>query len=491
MALSVIFLIVGMLTLQVGFISQNWSKAVTGLKNDWAIRKLSDAAEQERGDEPSQFNGLQAVPLLRADILRFFEQSLDPVLPTPLISDNERLNLLQPTDLLNDPLDRISSEFKVDPRLMARTQFWFKIYTLFDSHDHVIHHLRYPWIVFKVVNTRSMIENGKGPLWLRRQTAQRFVDSEKLRIAKSLKNLSRLKNLDKLSDEEKEFLGKIRSLKQKSLSQQLRFAAQNVRSQLGQKDFFLSGLRNSGKYLPYMEEEFLSLGLPTELTRLPFVESSFNESARSKVGASGIWQIMPRTGKAYLVLNSHIDERNSPLKATRAAGRLLRGYKKGLAEKWPLAITAYNHGIGNIKKSMEKAGSSDIALIIERYHGGSFKFASSNFYTCFLAALYAEKYHDILFPTVSKHRLLERQVLTLQATTSISRLAQLTKLPLKTLRLYNRDLEDAIDKRRGVLPKGYQLHVPLNIEAEEAYRAADRGSATKLANPGSEKTRSL
>ena len=68
-----------------------------------------------------------------------------------------------------------------------------------------------------------------------------------------------------------------------------------IRSQLGQKERFQQGIVWAGRYLHQMEEIFRGEGVPIEITRLPFVESSFNLMARSKVGASGIWQFMRST----------------------------------------------------------------------------------------------------------------------------------------------------------------------------------------------------
>jgi membrane-bound lytic murein transglycosylase D len=97
-----------------------------------------------------------------------------------------------------------------------------------------------------------------------------------------------------------------------------------LRFQLGQKDRFLDGLYQSGRFLSFMEDIFKKEGMPLELTRLPFVESSFNIRARSKVGASGIWQFMRSTARLFIKLSPAIDERNDPLRATEAAARLLR-----------------------------------------------------------------------------------------------------------------------------------------------------------------------
>jgi membrane-bound lytic murein transglycosylase D len=259
---------------------------------------------------------------------------------------------------------------------------------------------------------------------LRREAANKLVRKQMLEIRYGLKKLARRKSFENLSSVERELYDRLISV-EGPRKRVFRMAAAQVRSQLGQKDFFQRGLVNSSRYLPYMEEEFKRIGLPVELTRMPFVESSFNEEARSKVGASGIWQIMPRTGKAYMIVNERIDERNSPLKATAAAGRLLQSYNRAM-QSWPLTITSYNHGIGNIQKAVKAARSRDLATIIARYHQGDFKFASSNFYTCFLAALYAEKYHELIFKEIPREPLLERETLKLAGTTGIRYLEKVT-----------------------------------------------------------------
>ncbi|RYZ63646.1 MAG: hypothetical protein EOP05_23215, partial [Proteobacteria bacterium] len=167
-------------------------------------------------------------------------------------------------------------------------------------------------------------------------------------------------------------------------------AASRIRFQLGQKDRFLLGIYYSGRYLRQMEAIFKEEGLPIELTRLPFVDSSFNVNARSKVGASGIWQFMPGTARAYMKVNKEVDDRNDPLVATRAAARLLRSNYQMLGA-WSLALTGYNHGPYGVKQVVEKMGTTDISEIVAKYSSRTFGFASQNFYACFLAALEVER----------------------------------------------------------------------------------------------------
>ncbi len=361
------------------------------------------------------------------------------------------------SQILGDFQSRVSPEFSVPYGLWERTWFWFDVYTRYGEAHHIIHHVLHPWIVYKVYDTTQTLVNSRGPLWLRRDHAAKLAKREAQNIREALIRLSLRKTYVRLNSLEKALYDRLAAVPGKR-SAVFREAARNVRSQLGQKDFFQRGLVNSSKYLPHMEAEFRTKGIPTELTRLPFVESSFNENAYSKVGASGIWQIMPATGRAYMIVNDSIDERNSPLKATRVAAQILRGYVRALGQ-WPLAVTAYNNGIGNIQVAMRNAKSKDLATIISRYHRGDFQFASSNFFTCFLAAMYAEKYHDLIFKNVYREPLQDRAIIQLGNHTKARNVPALVGVRKDELLSYNLDLQAAY-RKNAVLPRGFKLFVP-------------------------------
>jgi len=369
--------------------------------------------------------------------------------------------------VLSDESNRVADEFKVPTSLRQRTEFWFDIYTRYGSNEYVIHHVLFPWIVYKVVDTSDLVNIGNGPEWLRKDRAEKYARSELQTVRKTLRKLARRKNYDNLSGDEKDFFEKLKSVpgpRRRVFAQ----AAQNVRNQLGQRDFFRSGLVNSSRYLPYMEKQFQDAGLPVELTRIPFVESSFNEKAFSRVGASGIWQIMPRTGRAYMIVNTSIDERNSPLKASLMATRLLKQIQH-TTKSWALTITSYNNGIGNLRAAIRKTHSEDLATIISRYHRGDFKFASSNYYVCFLAALHAEKYNELVFNDLTRRPLQEREVVYLKRKTSLARILKLTGLTRDALLSYNLDLKAALlgKRSRSTLPRGFELHVPKGLAQAE------------------------
>lgn len=402
--------------------------------------------------EPGDGGSEEHFPLSEPPVL-----SHEPPRSEPQTLESEQLWHDLRGKILNDFGARIGKDFHLDEGLRPRAEFWFDIYARYGEAHHIIHHVLYPWIIYRVVDTGEILRNGKGPPWLRHDRANKLATQQVREIRLALAKLARRKNYDNLTPLESDLYDKLMTVNGPR-PHVFKMAAQQVRSQLGQKDFFQRGLINSSRYLPYMEEEFKRLGLPTELTRMPFVESSFNEDARSKVGASGIWQIMPNTGASYMIVNHQIDERNSPLKATLAAGRLLHSYNHSL-DSWPLTITSYNHGIGNTQRAVHKVGSRDLSQIIAHYHQGDFKFASSNFYTCFLAALFAEKYNELIFKDAPREPLQEHDVLKLTNITGIRQLQKKTGLAPAELLKYNLDLKSAL-RTKSSLPRGYQLHLP-------------------------------
>jgi len=398
-------------------------------------------------------------------------QPLSPLAP-PKIGFNRE-------DVLNDHLARINDAFAVDDGLRERVGFWFDVYTKFDENRRILHHSRFPWVIFKVVDVTSIIESDTPRRrWMRNEKADKFVKSEATKIRESLRRISRSANLAKLKAEDKELVEALRPLG-KDIRKSARIAAQSVRMQVGQKNHFESGLAVSTKYLSSMEKIFADAKLPTELTRLPFVESSFNETATSRVGAAGIWQFMTTTGRQFkLVINDRIDERRSPLKASEAAARLLKENHMILHRSWPLAVTAWNHGPQGVRKAMKASGSRDIHKIIARYSSRNFNFASSNFYAEFLAALYAEKYHDLIFD-VERGLHLNLHVVSLPRSIRLNELIKVSGLSRDEFLAINPDLLKTANIN-GLVPAGFKFHVTAEaratIERRFALAVADNNS---------------
>lgn len=117
---------------------------------------------------------------------------------------------------------------------------------------------------------------------------------------------------------------------------------------------FMLGASNF--FMPIFEEALEAYQLPLELKYLPIIESALKPNAVSRVGATGLWQFMLTTGKDYgLTINSLVDERRDPMKASYAAARYLRDLYKIFGD-WSLVIAAYNCGPANINKAIHRAG---------------------------------------------------------------------------------------------------------------------------------------
>ncbi len=115
-------------------------------------------------------------------------------------------------------------------------------------------------------------------------------------------------------------------------------------------------LGSSNLYMPIFEQALESYGLPLELKYLPVIESALNPKAVSRVGATGLWQFMLGTGKNYgLEINSLVDERRDPVKASYAAAHYLSDLYKIFGD-WALVIASYNCGPANVDKAIHRAG---------------------------------------------------------------------------------------------------------------------------------------
>jgi len=184
------------------------------------------------------------------------------------------------------------------------------------------------------------------------------------------------------------------------------------------------------------------------------VESSFNVRARSSVGAVGMWQFMPDTGKKFLRIDDAVDERKDPLASTRAAARLLKENRK-LLGNWPLAITAYNHGTEGIFRAIGAVGSQKLEDLIRNYQSPTFGFASKNFYAEFLAAVEIAKNSEAYFPFFRSLRPIPFHEVP------INRAVQVQSV-LKPAAISQNDFFDwnpALNPAAKVLPAGYRVKV--------------------------------
>lgn len=236
-----------------------------------------------------------------------------------------------------------------------------------------------------------------------------------------------------------------------------------LKSQTGLSEQFIVAAKRAQQYLPYMEEIFRGQGLPTKITRLPFVESMFNLYALSKVGAAGVWQIMPDTARGILTMNELVDERYSPIKATKAAAILLRENFDSL-KSWPLAITAYNHGKNGMANAVHKLKTTNLGSIIRRYESPSFQHASKNFYAEFIAA---SNVYDLLINkgVITNHKNLPRLRPLIIGRSSLNDIFRYTFVKKEILEKYNPCLKPHTYDlyRNSKLPSSYEIFLPSSI----------------------------
>jgi membrane-bound lytic murein transglycosylase D len=228
-----------------------------------------------------------------------------------------------------------------------------------------------------------------------------------------------------------------------------------VRAQRGIKERTAEGLKRSGRLMAQMQQIFREKGLPVELTYLPLVESSFDLNARSHAGALGMWQFMRRTGKQFLRVDRHIDERKDPLESTRAAASLLDQNYQTLGT-WPLAVTAYNYGAGGLSRAVAELATDDLVELIRQYKHPYWGFAAQNFYAEFLAAVEIAKNIEHHFPELTLHPAVTIQEVELKKSSSIAALTKSTGLTREQLLGWNPALGSGVK----TVPAGYRVKLP-------------------------------
>jgi membrane-bound lytic murein transglycosylase D len=357
-------------------------------------------------------------------------------------------------------LPKSGEDFPTDPFVRRQVRFWEAIFQKYKSNSVVIHDIDDPLVMIDVINFDHYIGNDGRLISVedsdQTNLVRRYIDRYQIAVERFAKYKNDAVKFGAIEQRLFDVYQKDPKTLAKLLKGNVKF-----RGQGGLADTFLTAANRAKNYLPYMEHTFKKYGLPVALTRLPFVESMFNINAKSKVGASGLWQFMPETAKEYMYVGTLVDERNNPFKATHGAAQLfLQNYKE--LGSWPLAVTAYNHGRGGMNKASKELGTSQLGQIINHYRSPSFGFASKNFYAEFLAA--ARTYNMMLSTGIIKNEstLPTLEVLTLTKSISIRDIINSTNLSPELLIKYNPCInQSAITTRIDApLPKFYELRLP-------------------------------
>jgi membrane-bound lytic murein transglycosylase D len=332
------------------------------------------------------------------------------------------------------------------PALERDIRFWIRVYTEVTTDGGLLHDDWNLGLVYEVLR----FDSASSPT-----QRERRVHEAKTRYAALLRRFADGAT-DDLTAHERRIL---HAFGDKATPSDFRGAIDRIRFQLGQADRFREGLIRAAVWEKQIARTLSQHGVPPEIAALPHVESSFNVAAYSKVGAAGLWQFMPTTARRYMRVDSIVDERLDPYSATAAAANLML-YNYRLVGTWPLAVTAYNHGPGGLRRAQDELGTSDIAVIVKRYQGSTFGFASRNFYVAFLAALEVDRNADKYFGPITRLPDTESTPVELPDYISVDALAKAFKVDMGALRVLNPALRPPVWNGSRLVPRGYKLRLP-------------------------------
>jgi len=218
-------------------------------------------------------------------------------------------------------------------------------------------------------------------------------------------------------------------------------------------------LAQSEYYFPLFEEALDRHDLPLEIKYLSIVESALNPRAKSRVGATGLWQFMYGTGRMYgLEVSSYVDERSDPVMSTEAACRYLTKLH-GIFGDWDLALAAYNSGPGNVNKAIRRSGGYQNYWNLRRYLPRE----TAGYVPAFLATMYVFEYakEHGLVPASSERPFFETDTVQVKSTITFDQIESFTGLPKEELRALNPSYK--LDIIPLVTGKQYTLRLPLEV----------------------------
>lgn len=259
---------------------------------------------------------------------------------------------------------------------------------------------------------------------------------------------------------------------------------QYIEMYAGRRRKLVSYMLGQGQYyFPMFENALDKEGVPLELKYLPVIESALNPIARSRVGATGLWQFMASTGKLYnLEVNSLVDERRDPVKSTRAAAKYLKDLYNIYGD-WNLVIAAYNCGPGNVNKAIRRSGGQTDYWAIYPFLPRE----TRGYVPAFIAATYIMSYYNEhnICPAVCDFPP-SLDTIVIHKNLHLQQVAEKLDIPIDQVRNYNPQFKGDIVPGQY---KGYALNLPIkkitsfidNSDAIYAHRAQELLTHRKVA----------
>lgn len=220
----------------------------------------------------------------------------------------------------------------------------------------------------------------------------------------------------------------------------------NIEYNVGLENLIKSFLKNRKKsferlmaiseyYFPLFEEALARKNVPLEIKYLAVVESALNPKAVSRVGATGLWQFMYQTGKQYnLNIDSYVDERSDPLKASDAAAQYMYNMYKIFGD-WELVLASYNSGAGNVAKAIRRSGGQQNFWNIRK----NLPKETQGYVPAFLATMYIYEFHKEhgIVPNRAMIRHFETDTVLVKQQISFKQISDLLDIPVNQIQLLN------------------------------------------------------
>jgi len=358
------------------------------------------------------------------------------------------------------PVRAESEVFPIPDIIKNNVAFWIRIYTEVSLQEGLLHDRDYPQVVYE-----------KSPTGDRTGKARSEYLSGRMKIYSDAIAKVRDSSQEKWGTVEKQVAEMFKNLPKEALAD----AETRIRHQTGQRERFRQGFERSGMYLDTIAAIMKKHGVPEELKYLPHVESSFDATAYSRVGAAGLWQFMRSTGRGYLRIDYMIDERSDPILSSVAAAKFLRN-NHDILQSWPLAITGYNSGPNGMRRAIETLGTRDIAIILEKHESSSFKFASKNFYACFLAVLAIMEQPDKYLKGVKPRPRWEATSIRVPFAIKPAALCKSLGVSEQDFKRLNPSFRPVVFNEQRPIPAGYAVNLPGTINGAEALAAISAGT---------------
>ena len=214
----------------------------------------------------------------------------------------------------------------------------------------------------------------------------------------------------------------------------------------------------SDYYFPMFEQEMSNQKIPLEMKYLAIIESALNPKARSRAGATVLWQFMYATGKSYgLEVNNYVDERSDPVRSTKAAAKYLNELYKIFGD-WDLTLAAYNSGPGNVTKAIRRSNGKTNYWNLRPYLPRE----TAGYVPAFLATLYIFEYakeHGFK-PQKRANHLFQTDTIRVKQAIPFKDIAEITGMDVQDIQFFNPSYQ--LDVVPYVEGRNYAVRLPIS-----------------------------